>query len=159
MKKRVPESLSPEELCSLIDRYYPALVLFARRRTVESAEDLTQNAFLKLIETAEYRGKPPNPAAWLFRVVRNEAIDLLRKQGRTHSVSEIFTEAKPETPRLDEEIELALSQLADCDRELVEMRIWGGLSFTEIAEITSTPKTTIFRRYESVLSELRHKLE
>lgn len=161
MKKDAAVPLPPEELCALIDRYYPALCAYARRRAENSAEDLAQSAFLKLIEFAEYRGMPPNPAAWLFRVIRNEAIDQARRLAHQRPLRlTTAVESEHDTePLLNEELENALAELPEIDRELVEMRIWGGLSFAEIAEILEIAKTTLFRRYESILADLRRKLE
>jgi len=38
------------------------------------------------------------------------------------------------------------------------LRIWNQLSFDEIAELTGTPKTSVFRMYSDALAELKKKL-
>ena len=58
-------------LAQLLDQHAAALELYARQ-WCDSPEDVVQEAFLKL---AGQRDLPANPAAWLFRVVRNGAID------------------------------------------------------------------------------------
>ena len=54
-------------LGQLVDRHAAALELFARQ-WCDTPEDVVQEAFVKL---APQRTLPENPAAWLFRVVRN----------------------------------------------------------------------------------------
>jgi RNA polymerase sigma-70 factor (ECF subfamily) len=51
---------------------------------LEIAEDAVQETLLQAMETWKLSGPPDNPPAWLFRVARNKAIDVLRRQ--RHSV-------------------------------------------------------------------------
>src|ERR1700727_2302022 len=55
----------------LVDRHAAALELFARQ-WCDTPEDVVQEAYVKL---AAQRTLPENPAAWLFRVVRNGALN------------------------------------------------------------------------------------
>jgi RNA polymerase sigma factor (sigma-70 family) len=59
------------------------------------AEDVTQDAFCRAMETWKLRGLPKNPSAWLMTTARNRALDILRRE-RTALVSE------PELTRLFE---------------------------------------------------------
>jgi len=63
--------MDPDLLGNLLDQHAAALELYARQ-WCDVPEDVVQDAFLKL---AALRVLPENPAAWLFRVVRNGAID------------------------------------------------------------------------------------
>ncbi|MGA9923590.1 MAG: RNA polymerase sigma factor, partial [Isosphaeraceae bacterium] len=63
--------MDPDLLGNLLDQHAAALELFARQ-WCDVPEDVVQDAFLKL---AAQRALPDNPAARLFRVVRNGAID------------------------------------------------------------------------------------
>jgi len=51
------------------------------------AEDVTQDAFCRAMETWKLRGLPKNPSAWLMATARNRAVDILRRE-RTARVSE-----------------------------------------------------------------------
>ena len=62
--------MDPDLLGNLLDQHATALELFARQ-WCDVPEDVVQDAFLKLAA----QRVPDNPAAWLFRVVRNGAID------------------------------------------------------------------------------------
>ena len=70
--------MDSDELGRLIDRHAAALELYARQ-WCETPEDVVQEAFLKL---AGQGGLPENPAAWLFRVVRNGAINAAKAAKR-----------------------------------------------------------------------------
>ena len=50
------------------------------------AEDVTQDAFCRAMETWKIRGLPKNPSAWLMTIAKNRAVDILRRQ-RTARVS------------------------------------------------------------------------
>jgi RNA polymerase sigma factor (sigma-70 family) len=47
---------------------------------LELAEDVVQDAFCRALETWKYRGVPNDPAAWLMRVARNRALDVVRRE-------------------------------------------------------------------------------
>ena len=63
--------MTARELAELIDRHSPALVLFARQRC-DCPEDVVQEAFCALAAQGVW---PDDPAAWLFRTVRNRSLD------------------------------------------------------------------------------------
>ena len=44
------------------------------------AEDVTQDAFCRAMETWKLRGLPKNPSAWLMTTARNRALDILRRE-------------------------------------------------------------------------------
>jgi RNA polymerase sigma-70 factor, ECF subfamily len=75
------------------------------------AEDAVQAASLRALETWPVDGTPANPAGWLFRVARHQAIDHLRRQGRTHAWHEIDTHTD-----IDGEVDTALAVLPPAGR-------------------------------------------
>ena len=56
---------------------------------LQLAEDIASETFLAALETWPYRGKPDNPAAWLHRVARNKALNLLKRAGREQRTDEV----------------------------------------------------------------------
>ncbi|MGL4943130.1 MAG: RNA polymerase sigma factor [Thermoguttaceae bacterium] len=154
-----------DEIARLVDTRFSPLVLFARTWGLDGAEDVVQNAFLKLVDHASKRGVPEYPVAWLYRTVRNEAVSQWRRKERRqrHETARSEQSATWWLPANDstqdpQEMQLALEQLPKEQSEIVVLRIWGGLSFDEIAMLTETPKTTIFRRYTDALALLKRKL-
>src|SRR5438309_7767711 len=63
--------MTTRQLADLIDAHAAALVLFARQWSA-APEDVVQETFCKLVVQAR---PPDDPVAWLYRVVRNAAID------------------------------------------------------------------------------------
>ena len=70
--------MTARELAELVDRHASALVLFARQRC-DCPEDVVQEAFCAL---AAQRTPPSDPAAWLFRTVRNGSLDAGKAERR-----------------------------------------------------------------------------
>lgn len=150
--------IGPDELGRLLDEHGPALVLYARQWCA-SPEDVVQEAFVQL---ARQSAVPDRPAAWLFRVVRNGAISLgrssqrrkRREQSRANRGAAWFMVS--EADRLDgQEVAEALETLPAEQRESIVARLWGQLSFEEIAELSGTSTSTAHRWYQAGLSALR----
>ena len=155
-------TLSAEEIVQLIDAHFAALVLFARQWIPDGAEDVVQESLVKLVELSRTKGKPDNPVAWLFKVVRNRAISQFRKISNRLKYEQKAADVKPvwfmptSINGIDsEEITEMMKRLPVEQREIVIQRIWGGLSFDEIADATNTPRTTVFRRYTEAIENLK----
>src|SRR5580693_2011145 len=58
---------------------------------LELVEDTVQETFLKALQAWKYGQLPENPSAWLMRVARNQAIDLIRRQHKLIPLSEELT--------------------------------------------------------------------
>jgi RNA polymerase sigma-70 factor (ECF subfamily) len=155
--------MDAEQLASLLDRHADALVLFARS-LCDAPEDVVQEAFLKL---ASLDRPPDNPAAWLFRVVRNAAVDASLAAGRRRRRE---TEAAVRSPswfdpadsRSDgvdpEEAQRALAGLPEDEREVIVAHLWGKLTFEQIAEVMGTSSSSAHRLYNRGLAALRERL-
>ncbi|MEO6705673.1 MAG: sigma-70 family RNA polymerase sigma factor, partial [Ginsengibacter sp.] len=57
---------------------------------LETAEDVVQQTFMDAINVWKFKGVPDNPSAWLFRVAKNKAIDIIRRN--KHSVQYDFSD-------------------------------------------------------------------
>ncbi len=154
-------SVSPETLTRLFNEHGAALVLYARQWCA-APEDVVQEGFLLL---ARQSATPENPTGWLYRVVRNGAISASRSAGRRlRREAAVAHDAKPwfetaDDSRLDAMSAMrALQQLPLAEREVVVARIWGGLSFEEIAGLTGSATSTVYRRYQAGLAALRERL-
>ena len=104
-------------------------------------------------------------STWIFTIARNKKIDAIRKQNRPEpeqlypdqdyeSDQESVVELQQETERLT----LALGELPEKQRVLVEKAYLGELSHSEIAEITGLPLGTIKSRIRLALEKLRHSM-
>jgi len=152
---------SPELLGRLLDEHGAALVLYAQQ-WCETPEDVVQEAFLALVRQAAL---PENLVAWLYRVVRNEALSASRASGRRSKREAAVAHAGEPwfEPREGERLDAAaaaraLERLPIEQRETIVARLWGGLSFDQIAELTGSAKSTVHRWYERGLATLRERL-
>jgi RNA polymerase sigma-70 factor (ECF subfamily) len=153
-----------ERLTAAVAERAAGLTLYARQwLEAAAAEDVVQEALVRLLAQ---RRPPDKPIAWMYRVVRNAAIDAARSTARRRQREESvarsrreWLEARPES-LLDAEVaEQALRQLAPDLRQVVVLRIWGELGFAEIADIMQLSVSTVHGRYASALSQLRIALE
>lgn len=152
--------MTARELAALIDRHSPALVLFARQRC-DSPEDVVQEAFCAL---ASLRTPPDDPAAWLFRTVRNGSLDAgkaeRRRKRRETAVSKPagwFVEPRLNGLEAAEAVE-ALKSLPDDLREVIVLRLWSDLTLEQVAAACGCSVSTAFRRFEAGLAALRERL-
>jgi RNA polymerase sigma factor (sigma-70 family) len=153
--------ISPQLLSRLLRQHGPALVLYARQ-WCRVPEDVVQEAFVRLVEQERM---PDNPVGWLYRVVRNGALNAARASDRRNRhESEAAGRFKPWFEQSDDQLldgrdaTEALQQLPDTLREIVIARLWGGLSFDDIAELSGVSAATTFRRYRAGLEALRERL-
>jgi len=151
--------MTPRHLAELIDRHGPALVLYARQWCA-AAEDVVQDAFLKLVGQHQL---PDDPPAWLFRVVRNGALDAAkmdrRRQKRESATRPTSWFVEPEIDGLDADRAIAaLERLPAELRETIVARLWGGLTFDQIAAVAGVSASSAFRRYEAGIAALRETL-
>ncbi len=146
-------------IAELVRSRLPALVLFARQWNHDSAEDVVQEAFLRLTQLAEL---PQDPVAWLFAVVRNGSNQHLRMQKRRKCRENLAqAEKKPWFSPAEGENELVaeLQSLPfDC-RTVIVAKIWGNLTFEQIAAMTGSSRSSVHRKYNEALALLRKKLE
>lgn len=152
--------MDAKRLAGLIDRYAGPLALFARQWS-DSPEDVVQEAFVKLAGESRF---PDQPSAWLFRVVRRLAVNAGKASARRrrHEGRAGLDQAgwfEPESTAIDaEDVEAALRLLPDEQREIIVARLWGGLTFAEIAQVVGGSSSGAHRRYHDGLQTLRIQL-
>jgi RNA polymerase sigma factor (sigma-70 family) len=155
-------AIGPKRLGRLLEEHGAALVLYAQQ-WCDVPEDVVQEALIALARQAEL---PKNPVGWLYRVVRNGAISASRSAGRRQRLEaavalpgEPWFESSP-GDRLDASAATeALRQLPAAQRETIVARLWGGLSFDEIAELAGSSTSTVHRWYQQGLAALRERLK
>ena len=157
------ESISPEQLGRWFDAHAAAMVLYARQWLgATRAEDVVQDVFVRLLTR---RADPANVRAWLFRCVRNAAMNELRRWRRRRARHERLATERTEWFESDPgdlidaaDVQATLAALPDKQREAIVLRIWGGLSLREIAEVTGDPLSTVFSRYRAGLAKIRKRM-
>ncbi|MEO6835681.1 MAG: sigma-70 family RNA polymerase sigma factor [Candidatus Tumulicola sp.] len=152
---------------SLYDMHHRLVYGVALRMLAESsaAEDVTQTVFLKVWNSPElYRGG--NFAAWIVRVTRNRALDVLRGRAARNEIE--LPEGLPEGEAMEEtafaridaeRVRNALAALPAEQREPIELGFFGGITHAEIARRSGTPLGTVKTRIRSGLRKLRTALD
>ncbi len=149
----------------MVDRYAAALELYARQ-WCDAPEDVVQEAFLKLVGQ---RPLPAEPGAWLFRVVRNAAINAAvaarrRRRHEAEAAGEAAIWLEPTTDQsgmgtLDAPAaSAALQSLPLEQREVIVAHLWGGLTFEQIGKLAGSSSSTAHRLYSAGLSAIREQL-
>jgi RNA polymerase sigma-70 factor, ECF subfamily len=144
-----------EAFTMLYDLYFDKIYryVFFRIRKQAEAEDLTQEVFIKAMKAiGSYKmGKTPF-AAWLFRIARNQVIDHVRKvqQYQSTSLDEAATiigtddpVSSAETNIEISELNRAIAQLPPAQQEVISLRFIGGLSITEVSQISGKKEGTV----------------
>jgi RNA polymerase sigma-70 factor (ECF subfamily) len=153
--------VGPETLGWLLDRYAAGLTLYARQ-LCDCADDVVQEA---LIALAAEPHRPDDLLAWLYRVVRNKALSAARAATRRRRREQAAAAARPDwfTPAPDDRLDAAavaaaLASLPGEQREVVVARLWGGLTFQQIAGLLGVSDSAAHRRYQTALETLRERL-
>jgi len=131
---------------------------------IAAAEDVTQAVFLKLWSSPDsFRGG--NFGAWLTRVTRNRALDIVRS--RAHRDEREIPDAMPLDDSLEDtafaninaqHVRRALLALPQDQRGPIELGFFGGVTHEEIARQTGTPLGTVKTRIRAGLRKLRLEL-
>jgi RNA polymerase sigma-70 factor (ECF subfamily) len=152
--------MTARELANLVDVHGPALMLYARQWCA-TPEDIVQDAFLKLVRLAE---PPRQVVSWLYRVVRNGAIDAARTTKRRRRREAVA--ARPLRWFVEREVDgldaahavATLERLPAEQREVIVAHLWGGLTFEQIAEVAGCSTSTAFRWFDAGITALRREL-
>jgi len=158
-------TVDPQQFSKWVSELRGPLVLFARQWNRADAEDVVQDAFFALVRQIRQRDVPENVPAWLFKVVRRRLLENHRSETRRKSREERIAEDRQAWFQPNTETELdsqqaawLLGELPLEQREIVVARIWGTLSFDEIANMLDLPKTSVFRKYTDTLQTLKEKM-
>src|SRR3984957_17484523 len=163
--------LSNDSLTEIFRREQGRLRRFVRRRVADEgdAEDILQDVFYELVEAYRLMKPVEQAGAWLFRVARNRIIDFFRKKRPVQldddlSIEEMLpsAEAGPEAAfarsLLWEELEDALAELPEEQREVFIAHEIEGQSFKEMATETGLSVNTLLSRKRYAVLHLRERL-
>lgn len=174
------ESPSPSTIAwrEWLAEHAPRLVLFARQqsRSSEDAEDIVQDALVKLVEkldAGEFVGGQEAWMPYLYTTIRRLSIDLGRRDDRRRRREDVVGgEAEIdqreafhpwfESESSDDEtralLEAGLKELPPKFAEVVVMKVWGERTFAEIGEALEISPNTAASRYRYGLEALKKKL-
>lgn len=158
-----------DELQQLFDALSAPLVLYARQWCA-APDDAVQEAFIDL---ANNPVAPDCPKAWLYTTTRRKAQNIARAELRRRRHHEQASVEQPQIVQsaagepqsawfrpthgslLAEEVARGLESLSGEQREILVARIWGELSFEELAALLGCSLSSAHRRYTSALEALK----
>ncbi|MBI3269104.1 MAG: sigma-70 family RNA polymerase sigma factor [Planctomycetes bacterium] len=144
------------DIAALYDAWASRLLAYmiAVTRDRHLAEDALQNLFVKL---ATGRPRMDDPAAYLFRAARNEALRVAGRRRETPLAELDLVAPREDAPDSDRSVELAraLDRLPPEQVEAVVLHALEGLSFREVGEVLGIPADTVASRYRYALEKLR----
>jgi RNA polymerase sigma-70 factor, ECF subfamily len=147
------------------DRLHHWLVLRLGSRA--DADDVLQESFVRLARTRKKLAGVESPTAYLFAIARNEALRLLARRSRDSrarsslAAGDLFcqpADAGLEAAEAADALTAALDKLPVEQREVVELKTYGGLTLAEIAQVTGAPPGTVATRWRAAVARLKEIL-
>jgi RNA polymerase sigma factor (sigma-70 family) len=170
-----------QQISEVVKREGSRLRNFIRRRVPDprDAEDIVQDVFYELVEANRLLMPIEHLTGWLFRVARNRITDLFRKkkpepfseaaveneEGEVLQIEDLLPspDAGPEAlyfrNLLLDELELAVDELPDEQREIFVAHELEGRSFREMAAETGVNVNTLLSRKRYAVLHLRERLQ
>ena len=170
-----------QQISEAIEREKPRLRNFIRKRVADpsDAEDILQEVFYELVEAYRMMKPVEQVTAWLFRVARNRITDLFRGKKRVASGEPAVRAEDGEDFRWEDllpspdagpdasyarnlllqEMDAALDELPEEQREVFMAHELFGYSFKELAEETGVSVNTLLSRKHYAVLHLRHRLQ
>ena len=172
------------QISEIVSEEQSRLRNFIRRRVPDpaDAEDILQEVFYKLVEANRLLMPIDHVTGWLFRVARNRITDLFRKQkpeAFSDAARNDFSDEDGDVPRIEDllpspdagpeavyvrsvlldELELALDELPDEQREVFIAHELEGRSFKELSAESGVNVNTLLSRKRYAVLHLRERLQ
>jgi RNA polymerase sigma-70 factor (ECF subfamily) len=174
MPESVQEEADDQRIVHAQRMFEPQLVRYACSlvRRADLAQEIVQDTFLQLCQqnpADQFAAEGFNLRAWLFRVCRNRAIDVQRKEKRMQTEAMTMLDAvvsemaDPATIAADNEtatrIEQMLTGLSENQQEVVRLKFQNGFSYREIAEVTGLTVSNVGVQLHTALQKIRERMK
>lgn len=152
-----------------LDQHEKSLIRYALSilGDLDRARDVVQDSFLRLCKEKPEKLKGHVPQ-WLFRVCRNRALDMRRREGRMKIVAEDDVELRDQSPgpsallqtkeRLSR-VEALLSGLPENQRGVMRLKFQTGMSYREISEVTGLSVSNVGFLLHTAIKTLRKEVK
>lgn len=149
-------------LTEVMESHKQRLFRYACYRTgsIAEAEDLLQDVYLRLLERQTEVEKVNNLSAYIFRSLVNACSSRTVAPHFVELSSSEVAELDSEADNFEEEVEritALVAMMPEESREVIRLKIYGGLTFDEVGAALGLSTSTAKRRYYEGLESLRNK--
>ena len=134
----------------------------ALTRCQHDAEDATQAALVRMAMRPQLLARSRYPWPYLLRVVRNEALVIVRRRRRNQLHATVGVITRERSPAVDNDLEQQVSQalrkLPPPQAEVIALKIWENMTFAEIGRVLGKSPNTVASRYRYAIEKLAHHL-
>lgn len=162
--KRGDDSALSELLYRYQDRIFTYLLKMLRHH--HDAEEATQETFVNVVRNIRHYKEQGYFKSWIYKVAYHEGLRCLRKRCPSDD-QDILTEPADKGPSPDQqlfsaerlkEINAALNQLPEKEKQVILLRVYSDFTFKEIAELMDTPLSTALGRMRNGTMRLKNFL-
>jgi RNA polymerase sigma-70 factor (ECF subfamily) len=125
----------------------------------DTAQDLTQEVFLRVTRTRVPDADPSGHRAWVFKIARNLVLNHVRDGMRRGQPVALIDSSAPATQEMAVAIKQAIGALAEGDRDVFLLRESAGLSYGEIAVACDLTVEAVRARLRRAREQLRDALD
>ncbi|MCP4260756.1 MAG: sigma-70 family RNA polymerase sigma factor [Planctomycetes bacterium] len=148
------------------DRYASDLLTFLQAvlRSRHDAEDVLQTVFVRIVRKRHRLARARCLDAYVYRIARNEAYRLVNRRKRDRKIKKTteswlsVSESNREPSGLAEQLQNALAQLPQPQREVIVLKIYRQKTFLEIARLLGLSQNTVASRYRYAMEKLQNLL-
>jgi RNA polymerase sigma-70 factor, ECF subfamily len=164
------QKLDSEAFAQIYEAYFDKIYryLVVRIRNEDEAEDLTQQVFIKVLQSiGAFKSKGVPFSSWIYRIAHNLMVDFMRQQNKKSTVDIDglqlpFTGEDPQQKiemQVDiEEMKKAIQRLTASQQEVLCLRFTGELSIAQCADIMGKSEGAIKALQHSAVLALRKAL-
>lgn len=142
-------------------------------QNIELAEDVVQDSLIKALEQWQYRGIPDNPSAWLYKVAKNKALNIINREGYQRKYESAVSHLLTFEPSIESSLDHLFSEQEIQDDQLrmiftcchpaispdsqiaLSLKTLCGFSIPEIAKAFLTTEENINRRLKRARQTIR----
>ncbi|MCC5919248.1 MAG: sigma-70 family RNA polymerase sigma factor [Cyclobacteriaceae bacterium] len=154
----------------LVDSYYERVYWHIRRLVVdhEDADDLTQEAFVKVYRKIDQFKGESEFFTWLYRIATNEALGFLRKKQRYFflplqdydgEMRQKIEEQMPDADAIERRLQMALQGLPAKQRAVFNLRYYDEMSFEQMSKVLKTSVGGVKANYHHASKKIKEQLE
>jgi len=166
-QKKIPTTKDYEaRLAGLYEEYYGKIAhyVYVRIGNRSEAEDIAGEVFLKALQSLKsYREQGIPMQGWLFRIAHNLTVDYLRQMNKRRTIpidSVVLPDDSDLANTAEKKIEYervtqAMRQLTTDQREVINLRFFGGLTSKEVGDILNKSDGAVREMQRAAMEKLR----